>query len=142
MSKLSAIALQRLSTCDKRLQHVIGEASEIVLITVIEGHRPKELQDKAVAEGKSQKPWPTGNHNSLPSRAVDIAPVYYEAGKLQLDWKDLIAFGRVMGIVQAVAFRAGIRLRFGLDWDGDFRSVDRDPSESFLDAPHVELVDP
>jgi hypothetical protein len=125
-----------------RLQFVMMDAIEIVDFTVLEGHRPKHLQDKAVQEGKSQKPWPTGNHNALPSRAVDIAPVYYDAKKMQIDWSDLIAFGRIMGVVQACAYRRGLELRFGLDWDGDFRSVNRDPSESFLDAPHVELVDP
>lgn len=142
MARFSALSRQRLDSCDLRLQYVLMDAIIIVDFTVLEGHRPKEAQDRAVREGKSQKPWPTGNHNSLPSRAVDVAPVHYEAGKLQIDWNDLIAFGRIMGVVQACAYRRGVRLRFGLDWDGDFRSVNRDPNESFLDAPHIELVDP
>lgn len=142
MPSFSKASRQRLETCDLRLQFVLTDAILIVDFSVIEGHRPKELQDKAVREGKSQKPWPTGNHNRLPSRAVDITPVYFDAGKMQIDWSDLIAFGRVMGVIQACAFRRNVRLRFGLDWDGDFRSVNRDPSESFLDAPHIELVDP
>lgn len=141
MPKFSVTSKSRLETCDRRLQLILQDAIEIVDFTIIIGHRDKAGQDQAVREGKSQKPWPTGNHNSLPSRAVDIAPVYYD-GSMKIDWADTIAFGRIMGVVQACAHRRGIRLRFGLDWDGDFRSVDRDPSESFLDAPHIELVDP
>lgn len=141
MPKFSATSKSRLETCDRRLQLILHDAIEVVDFTIIVGHRNREDQDQAVREGRSQKPWPTGNHNSLPSRAVDIAPVYYD-GVMKIDWNDLIAFGRVMGVVHACAHMRGIRLRFGLDWDGDFRSVNRDPDESFLDAPHIELVDP
>lgn len=125
-----------------RLQFVMMDAIEIVDFTIIQGHRGELEQNKAFAEGKSQKRWPHGNHNALPSRAVDVAPVYYDASRMQIDWNDIGAFGRLMGVIQACAYRRGIRLRFGLDWDGDFRSVNRDPNESLLDAPHVELVDP
>lgn len=142
MPTFSATSIQRLSTCDPRLQAILKRAIDVVDFTVMVGHRNREDQDRAFAEGKSQKRWPNGNHNANPSRAVDIAPVYFADGKMQIDWNDLIAFGRVMGVVQAIAHTMNVRLRFGLDWDGDFRSVDRDPSESFLDAPHIELVDP
>src|SRR5690606_11476036 len=142
MPRFSETSRQRLATCDSRLQLICNEAIEIVDFTVIQGHRNREDQDRAFAEGKSRVKWPHGKHNAMPSRAVDIAPVYYDAGKMKIDWNDLIAFGRLMGVIQAIAHRHNIRLRFGLDWDGDFRSVDRDPSESFLDAPHIELVDP
>ena len=142
MPRFSETSRQRLATCDSRLQLICNEAIEIVDFTVIQGHRNREDQDRAFAEGKSRVKWPHGKHNAMPSRAVDIAPVYYDAGKMKIDWNDLIAFGRLMGVIQAIAHRHNIRLRFGLDWDGDFRSVDRDPDESFLDAPHIELVDP
>lgn len=141
MPKFSVASLEKLRSCDPRLQDVLTDAIEIVDFTIIEGHRGKEAQDRAVAEGKSKKPWPSGNHNRWPSSAADVAPVYYASGA-KIDWGDTIAFGRIMGVIQACAHRRGIRLRFGLDWDGDFRSVDRDPDESFLDAPHVELLDP
>lgn len=142
MPKFSDASEGRLASCDGRLQEILRSAIEIVDFVVVQGHRNQADQDKAFAEGKSKLRWPNGNHNSLPSRAVDVAPVYYDAGKAKIDWADAIAFGRLMGVVHAIAHSRGIRLRFGLDWDGDFRSVDRDPSESFLDAPHIELVDP
>lgn len=138
MPKFSKASKDKLATCDERLIFVLEEAIQIVDFTVLEGHRGKKAQDEAFRTGKSQKPWPTGNHNKIPSTAVDIVPYLPE---VKYDWQDLIAFGRLMGVVQAIAHRHGIKLRFGLDWDGDFRSVDRDPDEDFLDAPHVEVID-
>lgn len=140
MPKFSNSSLDKLATCDHRLQIVCNDAIQIVDFTVLEGHRGKEAQDRAFAEGKSQKPWPTGNHNALPSKAVDVIP-YIASLREKYDWNDLIAFGRLAGVLQACAHRRGIKLRFGLDWDGDFHSVNRDPTETFQDAPHVEVID-
>ncbi len=142
MPIFSQASLDRLSTCDTRLQRILLHAIKIVDFQVIEGHRGEAAQNKAFDEGKSTKRWPEGNHNSLPSRAVDVAPLSVDTSKGRLDWGDKIAFGRLMGIMQAIAYSHGVKLRFGMDWDGDFRSVDRDDDEAFLDAPHMELVDP
>lgn len=138
MPVFSQSSLEKLATCDQRLQNIMNEAIKIIDFKVDCGHRGKAEQDAAVAAGTSKKPWPTGNHNALPSRAVDILPL--AAGKL--DWNDLILFGRLMGVVQAIAYQQGVKLRYGMDWDGDMRSVGRDPDEKFLDAPHVELNEP
>lgn len=138
MPTFSETSRQRLATCDPRLQELLNEAIKHIDFVVMVGHRNQADQDEAFRTGKSQKKWPDGNHNALPSRAVDIAPWFPDA---KLDWGDLIAFGRLMGFIQCLATERGIKLRFGLDWDGDFRSVNRDPDEHFLDAPHVELVD-
>lgn len=140
MPSFSETSKQRLATCDRRLQDILNEAIRYVDFTVIEGHRNEADQNAAFARGASKLRFPHGNHNAFPSRAVDIAPVNYTTGKASIDWGDLIAFGRLMGIVQVIAMQKGIRLRFGLDWDGDFHSVNRDSTETFLDAPHVELL--
>lgn len=141
MAKFGSASLQRLQTCDQRLVILANDVIAIQDHTIVFGHRNQEDQERAFREGKTKLHWPRGNHNALPSRAIDVAPVYYEQG-MKIDWNDVIAFGRLAGMYQACAHRRGIRLRFGLDWDGDFRSVGRDPGESFLDAPHIELVDP
>lgn len=138
MPTFSATSKQRLETCDPRLQELLNEAIKHIDFVVLEGHRGEAAQNEAFRKGASKKRWPDGNHNSLPSKAVDIAPYFPE---VKVDWNDLIAFGRLMGFIQCLAIQRGIKLRFGLDWDGDFRSVNRDPNESFLDAPHIELVD-
>lgn len=138
MPTFSATSKQRLETCDPRLQELLNEAIKHIDFVVLEGHRGEAAQNEAFRKGASKKRWPDGNHNSLPSKAVDIAPYFPE---VKVDWNDLIAFGRLMGFIQCLAIQRGIKLRFGLDWDGDFRSVNRDPDEGFLDAPHMELVD-
>ncbi len=141
MNKFSAESLRQLATCDTRLQMILNDVITFVDFKVLEGHRNKEAQEAAFSRGATTKHWPNGNHNSLPSRAVDIAPLSRQPGDA-LNWGDVVAFGRLMGYVQACADRRGIKLRFGLDWDGDWRSVGPDPDESFNDSPHVELVDP
>lgn len=138
MPTFSVTSKQRLETCDPRLQELLNEAIKHIDFVVLEGHRGEAAQNEAFRKGASKKRWPNGNHNSLPSKAVDIAPYFPE---VKVDWDDLIAFGRLMGFIQCLAIQRGIKLRFGLDWDGDFRSVNRDPDEGFLDAPHIELVD-
>lgn len=138
MSKFSQASKDRLATCDARLQSICNEAIEIVDFVVLQGHRGQQEQDEAFRTGKSQKQWPHGNHNAVPSKAIDLAPYLPQ---VKIDWNDLIALGRLMGVIQAVAHRHGVKLRFGLDWDGDFRSVDKDPDEGFMDAPHIELLE-
>lgn len=135
MPVFSKTSRERLSTCDPRLQEILTEAIKTIDFIVIEGHRGQEAQDRAFKDGKSKLRWPHGKHNQHPSKAVDIAPYFVELKNL--DWKDSYAFGRLMGFIQRIALEKGVRLRFGLDWDGDFRSRD----ESFVDAPHIELVD-
>lgn len=138
MPQFSQSSLEKLATCDPRLQLIAHEAIKVIDFKVDKGHRGQAEQDAAVAAGTSKKPWPTGNHNALPSRAMDLIPL----AKDGINWKDLILFGRLMGVIQTIAFQKGIKLRYGLDWDGDMRSVNVDSSETFLDAPHVELNEP
>lgn len=138
MPGFSTASKQRLATCDPRLQEVLEEAIKYIDFVVIEGHRGQVDQDKAFAGGKSKLKWPHGKHNSLPSRAVDIWPYTPTGG---INWKDVVAAGRLMGYIQRIADEKGIKLRFGLDWDGDFRTAGpTDPGESFLDAPHIEVL--
>lgn len=136
---LSPGAMKKLDDVDPILRDLVIAAEKIIPFTVIEGHRDQAAQEKAFTEGKTQLHWPNGKHNSLPSMAVDLAPLYHN-GTDQIDWNDLIAFGRIMGVMQALAWQRVVTLRFGFDWDGDYRSVNRDPGETFMDAPHVEKV--
>lgn len=140
MSGFSEAELAKLRTCHSSLQIVLAEARDIVPFTVVEGFRDQKAQDAAFKAGRSELKWPNGKHNGKPSRAVDVAPTYMDGQIKRIDWEDLIAFGRITGCIQAIAFRRDIVLRFGLDWNGDFHSVKRDPKESFLDAGHIELV--
>ena len=137
MAKFSQLSLERLATCDVRLQVILNKVIEHIDFAVVEGHRGEAAQEAAFKLRRSDKHWPNGNHNSSPSRAVDIAP--FVNGMIQ--WSDLVAFGRLMGYVQAIADIHEVRLRFGLDWNGDFLTVGVDKKEHLLDAPHLELLD-
>ena len=136
---LSSTALRKLDDVDSILRDLVVAAERVIPLTIIEGHRGQAAQEKAFAEGKTQLHWPNGKHNSLPSMAVDLAPLNHN-GTDPIDWNDLIAFGRIMGVMQALAWQRAVMLRFGFDWDGDYRSVNRDSGETFMDAPHVERV--
>lgn len=141
MPQFSKTSQDRLATCDTRLQGLLREAIKYRDFTILEGHRGQEAQHAAVLAGTSKLDWPHGKHNSLPSRAVDIAPYYMDGGE-PITWKDVPAFARLMGFIERIAVERGIKVRLGMDWDGDFRTAGYDPGETFRDAPHLELVDP
>lgn len=125
---------ERLGTCHVDLQRLIRTAAEQRDIFVIEGHREKERQDQAFASGKSQVQWPNGKHNRNPSTAVDVAPFWKEEG---FRWEDFPAFAFLMGYIERIAFELGVRVRFGLDWDRDFRIKG---DSTLMDGPHIELI--
>jgi peptidoglycan LD-endopeptidase CwlK len=132
MPKFGKESLIQLSTCDLRIQKVMTEAIKEFDFTVLEGHRGKEAQNAAYAKGNSKLRWPHGNHNSNPSRAVDIAPY-------PIDWSNKLAaqlrFAYLAGHVMSIARRLDIPLRWGGDWNRN-----QDPrDETFLDLPHFEL---
>lgn len=137
MPQLSQSSSSKLASCDLRLQSILNEVIKEIDFIVIEGFRDQAAQEAAFKAGATKLHWPNGNHNKNPSRAVDIAPYFIDVPS-HIDWKDLPAFGRLIGYVQRVAYEKNIKLRFGLDWDGDFRTMD----ESFVDAPHIELLSP
>jgi peptidoglycan L-alanyl-D-glutamate endopeptidase CwlK len=136
MPVFSPASLAQLRTCDPRLQRVLERVIKSVDFQVLEGHRGQQAQDRAFAEGHSQKRWPDGNHNKFPSRAVDIAP-------FPVDWKDARRFHYLAGFVLAIASTMGIKLRWGGAWndlaDGDLGDLNG-PS-NFNDLPHFEVVD-
>lgn len=130
MPKFGDASEARLATCHGDIQKVLRAA--IVNgpdFTVLCGHRNRADQDKAVADGKSQTPWPTSKHNTVPSIAVDIAPY-------PIDWDDWNRFRVLAGYILGTADAMGIKIRWGGDWDRDYSEAD----ERFRDLPHFELV--
>ena len=129
MPRFSKQSADRLATCDTRLQEIFNEVIKTFDCTILEGHRGEEAQNKAFAEGKSKLKWPNGNHNKLPSLAVDVAP-------FPVDWKDVKRFAFFAGYVQRVAEKMGYKLRWGGDWNSNTFTGD----QNFHDLPHFELV--
>ena len=135
MPKFSNTSKTQLATCDKRIQNVMNEVIKYIDFAVVEGFRNKAAQDKAFATGKSKVRWPYGNHNKSPSKAVDIAP-------WPIDWSDnekaLRRFVFLAGHVMAVAKIAGIKFRWGGDWNGN---DDLRDENGLIDFPHFEVLD-
>jgi hypothetical protein len=118
----------KLLECDIRLQNIFNKAIELIDVTILEGHRPKHLQDLAFANGNSRVPWPKGKHNKVPSMAVDAAPC-------PIDWRNRERFVYFAGMILGIGAAQGVKIR----WGGSF---DRDSdlgNDSFIDLPHFEI---
>jgi peptidoglycan L-alanyl-D-glutamate endopeptidase CwlK len=127
---------RQLATCHPDLQRVMLEAIKVFDFSIVEGHRGKEKQDRAFANGASKVQWPDGKHNAIPSRAVDCAP-------FPIDWSDrpkaIERFVYMAGVIMATADRLGVSLRWGGDWN---RNEDMRDEGPFRDYPHFELTNP
>jgi peptidoglycan L-alanyl-D-glutamate endopeptidase CwlK len=139
MYKLSTKSEKILNTCVPHLRLVIFSAlaTNLIDMTVIDGLRSKEKQDKYFDQGQSKVKWPNSKHNALKpgmkSMAVDIAP--YVNGKVSFN-KSHCCFmaGIILGIAQAL----GVKIRWDGNWD-----MDGDPitDQEFNDLLHFELVE-
>lgn len=133
MNTYSENSENQLKTCHPYLQKLFRSALLVYDHTILKGHRNQEDQHKAFTTGKSKLDWPNGNHNSMPSRAVDAAPY-------PLDYSDskqnLIRFYHFAGYIKGKAEEMGIKIRWGGDWNGnnDFKD------QTFNDLVHFELI--
>ena len=130
MPRFGKRSKERLATCDERLQEVFNEVIQFVDCSVLEGHRSQERQDKLYDEGKTKVKYPNGRHNSSPSRAVDVTPY-------PVDWEDRERQTLFAGFVLGIARAKGIKLRWGGDWDMDFKVMENRCD----DFPHFEVRD-
>lgn len=123
-----AKSLKQLATCDTKLQILFHEVSKYRNCTVIIGHRGQKEQDEAFRNGFSKLKWPHGEHNGIPSRALDAAPY-------PIDWLNRERFLAFGGFVLGLAASMGIPIRWGGDWDGDGNPR----NQTFHDPGHFEL---
>tara|TARA_R100000781_G_C4040568_1_gene113822 strand:+ start:317 stop:712 length:396 start_codon:yes stop_codon:yes gene_type:complete len=128
MPKFGKRSQERLATCDERLQKIFNEVIKYIDCSVLEGHRGEDRQNKLCDEGKSKVRYPNGRHNANPSRAVDITPY-------PVDWEDRERQTLFAGFVIGLATSMGINIRWGGDWNKDFKVQDN----KFDDFPHFEL---
>jgi peptidoglycan L-alanyl-D-glutamate endopeptidase CwlK len=131
MPHFSSRSLRRLATCHADLQAVFHAVIAHVDCSILEGHRPRERQQAALARGQSTLGWPDSKHNQCPSLAIDAAP-------WPIDWHDRDRFHLFGGVVLGIAKQKGIDLRWGGDWNGDFNVRDN----RFDDLVHFELEGP
>lgn len=128
MPKFGKDSMNALSSCDSRLYDIFIEVVKNYDCKILEGHRGEAAQNKAFSEGRSKLPWPKGQHNKLPSLALDVAP-------FPVDWKDTNRFYHFAGYVKRIAEEKGINIRWGGDWDQDNDFKDN----KFDDLVHFEI---
>lgn len=129
MPQFSKKSNDRLATCHSDLIRLFNEVVKHFDCTILQGHRGEEEQNKAFNEGKSQLQWPNGNHNAMPSNAVDVIPY-------PIDWGDRERMSYFAGVVKGIGESMGIKIRWGGDWDNDTQVKDN----RFDDLVHFELV--
>ena len=124
------------------MQLVFAEVIKTADHSIIEGHRPKEVQNDYFNKGLSKIKWPKGKHNKTPSHAVD-APVWHKK-RPHIRWKDEASQRYFAGkVVQAAQIMYELGeidhlIRWGGDWDRDNDTQD----QSFMDLVHFELYKP
>ena len=137
MYRLGQTSNERLAGVDGRLVEIVKLALKFGLIdiTIIEGVRSKEKQNKLFSEGKSKVMWPNSRHNIRngedKAMAVDAAP--YVNGRLSWDSRHCIYMA---GVIMSAAAVLGYRLRWGGNWDQDGEPV---TDQTFDDLVHFEL---
>ena len=119
---------ENLDTVCEPMRLICEEVIKHMDISVIEGHRTLERQKKLYDEGKSQIDGiaQKGNHNYMPSLAVDVIP--YEKGVNPFDGteKSELMFYRMNREFQRASNKLGIEITWGGNW-------------SFKDMPHYEI---
>ena len=128
MPRFGSRSINRLKTCDQKLQELFYEVVKHFDCSILEGHRGEEGQNKAYADGKSKVKHPNGKHNKFPSVAVDVAPY-------PIDWSDRDRFHYFSGFVLGVAKQMGMNIRWGGDWNQDTKTKDN----KFDDLVHFEI---
>ena len=130
-----------LETCHDDIRVVMEMAIRLVDFSALEGRRSKYLQNLYFDQGKSHIKWPKGKHNTWKevngiivedeealSNAIDIVPY-------PIDWNDSKRFILLAGVVLGCAHALDIKMRWGGDWNQDFKF-----NQSFVDMPHFELM--
>ena len=119
---------RKLDTVDPRLVNLL----EVALadkacpcdITVLCGYRGEKDQNAAFDLGNSQIRFPNGNHNVMPSNAVDVAPFYRQSPHVR--WNEIGDFEKLIKHIKKIAKREKIDIVCGMDWN-------------MKDYPHIEL---
>ena len=126
--KFGKRSMRVLKTLHPDLQAVLLYAIEFYDFSLLEGHRTKAVQNMYYDQKKSKLKFPRSKHNKTPSEAVDLTPY-------PIDWKDLNRFRALVFFIKGIGAGMGIEIRLGIDWNDNLKA-----DQSFVDAPHIELI--
>lgn len=125
---LSSTSRSKLDQCCDEIKCVIEELLHYMDVSVIEGSRSKEEQEKYFSQGTSKARYGQSPHNYNPSYAVDIVP-YPIPKKSNGQWDDDSPLWDDMSFLVAVISE---EKDIELTWGGDFSTI--------VDKPHFELT--
>lgn len=117
-----------LATAHPDLRDLFDEVLTVCDVRIIAGHRDKTLQNKYLAEGKTQVAWPNSYHNKTPSMAVD-------ACRYPVIWSDRERQTLFAGLVLGIAHARGLVVTWGGDWNRNWDVADN----NFDDGVHFQL---
>ncbi len=125
--KFGRHSTKRLVTLHDDLQKVMNEAiaTSKTDFSILCGYRGEKEQNVAFDAGHSELRFPDGNHNQLPSLAVDVAPFFSQSPHIR--WDDIAGFKKLAKHILKTAKDLDIKISWGGDW------------EKFKDYPHFEL---
>ena len=103
------------------LIRICDELEKIIDFKITCAHRTEEEQNKAFKDGFSKLQYPKSKHNTLPSMAMDLAP-------LPINYNNIARFHYLAGMVMAIAHNLDIKIQWGGNW------------KSIVDLPHFELI--
>lgn len=121
-------SMDRLNTCDGRLQSLFVRVVKDIDCTIICGFRGRVEQNQAHKESFSTLKWPKSKHNGEPSLAVDVMP-------WPVDWHDFKRTIFFAGFVMGIATEMKIDLKWGHDWNKDYKP----DLSGLVDMPHYEV---
>ena len=124
MPKFGKRSKERLRGVDTKLVNVLNELIKIMDVTIIEGLRSEQRQEKLLEQGSTK----TKFSKHIEGKAVDLAPY-------PIDWNDRDRFHYMGGMIRGIAKQLNVPVRWGGDWDGDGETKDN----QFDDLVHVEI---
>ena len=130
MYKFGKRSRARLKGVDSRLVNVLNELIKVMDVTIIEGVRSAETQNKYFKDGKSKLDGINKKSNHQLGKAVDLAPC-------PINWKESNRFYYMGGMVRGIAKQLNLKIRWGGDWDSDGETKD----QTFMDLVHIEILD-
>lgn len=129
--KLSETGKERFSQLCTPLQLCVEELLHYIDVSIIEGYRSPEDQQKAYDSGHSKAKPGQSPHNYYPSFAVDIypypTPTVLKNGKKVID-DNSKEWDKMAAIMNMVSLQKGIDLK----WGGLFKNL--------VDKPHFEIA--
>ncbi len=114
------------TVCDR----ILHEVADVSLTC---GFRDEHTQNEAFLAGTSTLMWPDGNHNQLPSKAVDLRP-YPMPKRKEKVWASL---AYIAGRAIAIGIEEGVVIVWGGDWNQNGDLTD----QNFDDLFHLEIKD-